>query len=587
MTGFINRNKRTLSALLILALLAAGIFAGFGNAIWAENEDLQDGESSADLPGSKDEVVYANLSSEGIPEEVYVVNILNIGESGTVTDYGEYTKVSNLTDTTEIINKDGKVVVDSAPGKFFYEGYGEDREMPWIIDISYFLDGKSISPDDLAGVSGSLEVNIRTLGNTNANQSYYDNYMLQLSVPMDMDLCQNIDSGGGTTALSGNIYLINYTVLPGNDGEFTVKADVDDFEMDSISINGIPFSMDFDVDEMTSQFDELINAVSQLDSGMSDLNNGIQQMSGGMDKAGKGSSEIYRNLKKINAGTAGLSQGSTQIEKALSEMAATLDSSWGSGDITALIKGLEQMATRLDTMSSGMKTLVGQLNGLAANAGDVPANAIQNLVASGAYSSDSSIKAVVDYATKAGMFIGAYKTVSPSLSAIAGGLDTISDNLDKAAKGLEPLEDLPKLQTALTTLSDKYTTFDKGLQQYLDGVSSITGYYGKFNSGMKQSVSGGNELASGSSKLAHGMSIFESSVQGLPGQIDEKIGNMLGDDDFVPESFVSDKNTNVNSVQFVMSTDKIKKPKEVKEDNEKDQGKQSVWRKITGLFKKK
>ncbi len=585
MFDFLHKNKRPLVALLLLALICGCIYAGSGIVTFAGESKAADDKVIEAAAGTKDEVVYANLSPNGTPHDVYVVNILNIGKSGKVIDYGDYSKVSNLTDTTEIENRNGEITVESDPGVFYYEGYGEDQEMPWIISIGYGLDGKNISTDELAGVSGSLEIRVQTRENKNADPEYFENYMLQISVPMNMDLCSDIDSGGGTTALSGNTTLVNYTVLPGTDGDFSLTADVNDFEMDSISISGIPFSMDFDLDELTSEFDQLISGVAQLDSGMNSLNGGIQQMSSGLDKAGKGSSSINKNLQKINSGTASLSQGSKDINNALAYMTSILSTSGESGDISDLIDGLEEISMQLDNSSKGMNAMISTLDGLAQATGTYPAAGIGIILADPDLSTDPAVLAVVDYVSGAATFIGTYNAMSPSLSAISGGMTTMSGIVDQMATELKPLKDLNKLQAGLAELSNEYAVFNKGLQSYLGGVGAITGYYGKFNSGMKQSAFGADQLAAGSSRLSSGMNTFNSSVQGIPDQINEKMTGILGDGDYTPKSFVSDKNKDINSVQFVMSTDKIKKPKEVKVEEPDNKGKKSIWDKIKGLFK--
>ena len=53
--------------------------------------------------------------------------------------------------------------------------------------------------------------------------------------------------------------------------------------------------------------------------------------------------------------------------------------------------------------------------------------------------------------------------------------------------------------------------------------------------------------------------------------------------DFKPVSFTSSKNKNVVSVQFVLSTEEIKKEKE-KTEKAVEEPKESVWEKFTGLF---
>ena len=54
------------------------------------------------------------------------------------------------------------------------------------------------------------------------------------------------------------------------------NANVADFEMDAVSINGIPLSLDIDVDdsELTEEIDKLTDAVDEIDDVTSKLTDG-------------------------------------------------------------------------------------------------------------------------------------------------------------------------------------------------------------------------------------------------------------------------------------------------------------------------
>mgnify|MGYP000795558829 CR=1 FL=1 len=56
--------------------------------------------SEADF--TAEEVIYARLDASGVPGEGYAVVALNVTGAGTVTHYGDYSSVVNLSDTTPI-----------------------------------------------------------------------------------------------------------------------------------------------------------------------------------------------------------------------------------------------------------------------------------------------------------------------------------------------------------------------------------------------------------------------------------------------------------------------------------------------------
>ncbi len=67
-----------------------------------------------------------------------------------------------------------------------------------------------------------------------------------------------------------------------------------------------------------------------------------------------------------------------------------------------------------------------------------------------------------------------------------------------------------------------------------------------------------------------------------PNQIDEMINSISGGDKEV-RSFVSEQNTNIDSVQFVIKTDPIEKP-EVEQEAVVEEEKPSFWQKLLRLF---
>ncbi len=69
--------------------------------------------------------------------------------------------------------------------------------------------------------------------------------------------------------MRGSDKQITYTVLPGKGLESTITADVSEFEMDAISINGIKLNLNVEIDdaELMDQVSELMDATKKLNEG--------------------------------------------------------------------------------------------------------------------------------------------------------------------------------------------------------------------------------------------------------------------------------------------------------------------------------
>ena len=256
-----------------------------------------------------EEVIYARLDATGAPKEGYAVVALNVSQAGTVTHYGDYSSVVNLSDSTPIGYSEGEVTLDAAAGRSYYEGTLSEVELPWNIEISYKLDGKAVAPEELGGASGQLEIAIKTSKNEAVAGGFYDNYLLQFTITLDADLCENVAVTGGTAANAGGSKTVSLMVLPGSDGDVGLTADVHDFRMDGMTIAAVPYDVADslgDMSEVTDGLGQLVDAISQLSDGASQLSSGASQLRSGASQYGSG-------LTELAAGSAQLTEASDKI----------------------------------------------------------------------------------------------------------------------------------------------------------------------------------------------------------------------------------------------------------------------------------
>lgn len=89
----------------------------------------------------------------------------------------------------------------------------------------------------------------------------------------------------------------------------------------------------------------------------------------------------------------------------------------------------------------------------------------------------------------------------------------------------------------------------------------------------------------GADSLREGTDEFKEKSKDMDGQIHEEIDGVVDSfsgSDFVPVSFVSDKNKNVELVQFVMKTAgiQIPEPEEIPVEEEPE----GFWKRLAALF---
>jgi len=502
---------------LVLALIFALSFTAAGPVLAAE-------------PSAKEEVVYGMLNLDGTVNNLYVVNIFS---GGAITDYGNYSDIRNMT-TSEKLNYNGdEITINTDAAKFYYQGTLGSKELPWDIDIKYFLDGQEIAGKDIVGKTGKVEIALSVKENPNVSRTYFDNYALQIALALDNKLFTNIETENATIAEAGGKKQLAYTVLPGNGMDISVTADVQDFEMDSITINGIKLSLGISVDsnEMISgQMAELADAIEGLDSGAGELLAGLNELAKGMQKYTDGIKAFKDGLGQFATGAGQLNFGATELKNGLAELA---------GQNEAIIQGtLAIQQATFDSVNaelSGMGLPVLTPDNYSAILSSIPDLAV--------------VKAQLDGSVQ----------FSQGIIGYTGGVAQLGQGAAELARGTEEFAaSASELATSASELYLAAAEINAGIKKLRDGLAS-------YKEGTK-------ELKNGTANMG----------PEIDKMIDELLGSISGTGDEVM-SFVSAKNTNVTAVQFVLKTGPILRP-EAPAVPPEEPAQLTFWQRLAKLF---
>lgn len=309
----------------------------------------------------KEEVVYVDLNGDGTVKQITVVNIFELNEDGQIIDYGDYTALRNMTTNDEIIFEDETVRIDTKAGKLYYEGILSKNSLPWDFSIRYYLDETEYTDKELYGKDGALKIAMSIRQNSDCNSSFFENYGLQVTFLLDTSRCKNIVASGATAANVGKDRQLTYTILPETEKDITITADVTDFEMDGIAINGLPLNMEveFDTDgnsELNEEIDNLEDAVAELDDGATELKDGATELRDGALELKDGVTELQDGANDLNNGAAELKDGASE----LNDGAAELDN--GANDLLNgtidLKEGVADLQAGTQELNDGMKEAV-------------------------------------------------------------------------------------------------------------------------------------------------------------------------------------------------------------------------------------
>lgn len=302
----------------------------------------------------KDETVYVFSDASGNTNKILVSEHLkNDDKKAELVDKTDLKDIVNLKGEHDFTQK-GDTITWQADGEdIYYQGVSE-KELPVDIKVSYYLDGKEISPAELAGKSGKVKIRF----------DYYNNAVTEdkINVPFVAvsgmvlgDNFTNITVTNGKTIAQGASNIVIGYGMPGmsenlnlkeadmSDGftipeYFEVEADVTDFSLDmtaTLVMNGSQIKLGSNLD------------MSQLDSLMATLDDAGEQLVSGADALNEGMTSLYTNMGVFNQGVGSLNTGISSLSQGADSLAA---------GITTLNTGAQGLNSGIAALDKGLNT---------------------------------------------------------------------------------------------------------------------------------------------------------------------------------------------------------------------------------------
>jgi putative membrane protein len=484
----------------------------------------------------KDEVVYGLLDGSGNLESITVVNGFALEKDGSVSDYGDYTSLQNLSSDDQISKSGNFISFAGKAGRVNYQGELQNRQLPWTVVIEYFLNGQPIGPEALDGKSGELKIAIKTSRNALEKGDFFEDFSLQISVPMQMDLCKDIKTTGATIADNGSTRQLSYVVLPGENGSIIINADVADFEMEPITMAGIrmTFDLPLDIDQIDQDLDQLVSAAEKMDNGALKLLKGAKALKTGMQKYTDGFRQLNSKVGELKDGANGLKNGISDLEQGL---------------LSLTNQGASLRSGAQSIQQSVFDGANAQLAGLG-----VPTLTPENYKAVlSSLPASPAIDVLINQLDDITSFVAGVDEYTLGTTQLAQGASALKEGADDLSGGIGTLAD------GLQLLYENALDLNQGLKTFLEGVAAYR---------------------SGTEKFSFGTSEMEKE---FGSQLDSLV-DRLSNEGEVYESYVSDDNSNVNFVQFVMKTagisPEVEDPKVEPKPAEKN-----LWEKFLDLFR--
>lgn len=411
----------------------------------AENVLADHATDSEDTGFSKEESVYVKADASGNVKKTTVSEWLKNPEKGIISDTSELKDIKNVKgDETFETGSNNNVSWKSEGNDIYYQGT-IDKELPVDVKVSYKLDGKSISPKDLKGKSGKVEIQFsydnkskQTVNVNGEDVEMYTPFTMVSAMMLSSDEYSNVSVENGKLISDGDKNIVVGVAFPGlaNDLNLkdldmdidipetvTITADVKDATVGtSITMASAELMNEFGLDDIDS-FDDLQDSID-------DLEDATNQLVDGSKEAADGSKELADGAGTLNDGAGTLASGAGTLADGVN----TLNEKSGT-----LVSGV-------NTLASGVQAYTGGVEEIYAGSNDLVSGA--QALASGADTLNTNIASAAD---------GANSLVAGAQS-LKNGLKTAKDMLDEGVKVLNNVtEENIKNSVTATVSTDKVT----------------------------------------------------------------------------------------------------------------------------------
>lgn len=380
---------RVVAGVLTIALVGTGIGA---TAVFAEKDStavtaeadsttgsskdaddiadkLMDSVSLKDNDADKDESVYLISDANGNVNKTIVVDHLkNKDKKDTLEDASNLSDIENVKGKEKFTQSGDKLTWQAGGKDIYYQGTATE-EPPVTQKVTYYLDGKEISPEDLAGKSGKVKIRF-DYTNTTSYTETVNGEKQTVSVPFAAitglvlgDGFENIEVTNGKAEVSDSSSVVLGYALPGlkdslgiKDGDLDgdvnipeymeMTADVENFSMPAAMtfvVNASDYVSTDGID--TSDLDDMIN---DLKDASTQLQDGSKTLAEGTDTLSDGLSTLQSKLGTFASGVGTLQSGL----KTYTDGVSTL-----SGGLNTLNSNVPTLSNGITTLNSSAKSL--------------------------------------------------------------------------------------------------------------------------------------------------------------------------------------------------------------------------------------
>lgn len=465
-----NREYRVLVTLALMASLVVGNIAGTSvNVQAADNKDkstetkkTSETKTSSSATPAKDETVYVKVDDAGNQKDVTVSDQLkNISSLGTIDDVSELKDIKNVKGDETFSENNGKLVWQGDKKDICYQGT-TTKKIPVGMKVTYELDGKKVSADDLEGKSGHLKIHYE-YQNTSADSGKYTPFLMATGLLMDGEKFSNVTVDNGKVISDGDRDIVIGMGLPQLKEQLTsVSSKVDDLDIpDSFTVEADVTDYE-KVEAVTVATNEVFNEVGtdKFDS-LDELKDSMTELQDASNKLVSGSGELKDGLDTLLSSSGTLVSGIDQLASGGNTLA---------GGTGSLVSGIQSAKSGSSQLAGGVKTLSDGVSGMQVQVSD----GVKDL-SNGVTSVQAGVETIHGIAAQADAGVDKAKQGAADLSAglktaseSAGQIATTAKTLSDALSGNQQTVQVEQQQEVIVDNSDIYNQIVALAEQMTD-----------------------------------------------------------------------------------------------------------------------
>ena len=337
-----------LSALMVLGFIPA---AAIGDGVTA----------------TYDEAYYAMTDYYGNLTDGSVVKSYRTNGIATLTDYGDYDEIINLTDGTVPARNGGMTTFrldeKALPGTFYFEGKTTKpfQQLPWTISMSYTLNGVPTKAEDLAGQAGVVEIRLDIVPNGRASEYARNNYTLEAMAIFNQDDILSLEAPGAQVQLIGNLRAVLFLGLPGEECHYTIRVGSEDFSFGGMTFLMVPATLSqlAEIAKLSERKDDLEENYNKLSGSIDSLLDAMTAMTGSLNASANGLEQLNKARGIFSDGKGVIYSGTDALREDLSNLADVLEPV--EGQIETLSKTISDSKSTLRSMTNTVSDLKGDL----------------------------------------------------------------------------------------------------------------------------------------------------------------------------------------------------------------------------------